>query len=111
MTSLQLPKPLEQYFAAANSGDLKAQIGCFTPDARVRDEGHWLQGREALTELARESREKYNSTASPRAVEQSPGEQPVVVAEVKGNFPGSPIDLRFHFTLESGAISALEIKP
>ena len=111
MTSVQLPKPLEQYFAAANNGDLEAQVGCFTPNARVHDEGHWLQGRVALTEWARESREKYNSTASPLGVEPSPGDRPVVVAEVRGNFPGSPIDLRFHFTLESGAISDLEIKP
>lgn len=111
MTRLQLSKPLKQYFDAANSGDLETLIECFTPNARVYDEGQWLVGRDALTEWASESRRKYNSQASPLAIDRSGDGRSVVVAEVRGNFPGSPIDLRFHFTIDNNAIAALEIKP
>jgi len=110
MTRLNLPEPLEQYFTAANNGDMETVGACFTPDARVRDEGRWIQGREALTKWAHESREKYNFTASPRSVELSSESQPVVTAEVTGNFPGSPLDLRYHFAIDKGAISALVIQ-
>lgn len=111
MTRLNLPKPLEQYFVTTNSGNLEGLLACFTPDARVHDEGQWIHGRAALAEWAQKSRAKYNFTAYPQAVEQSSEVQPVVLAEVTGSFPGSPLDLRFHFTLDNGAIDALVIKP
>jgi hypothetical protein len=34
-----------------------------------------------------------------------------VTAEIRGKFPGSPIVLRFKFTLDDGRISRLEIAP
>ena len=33
----------------------------------------------------------------------------VVTGRVSGNFPGSPVDLRYVFTLEDGKIARLEI--
>jgi hypothetical protein len=35
----------------------------------------------------------------------------VVTSQVSGTFPGSPIDLRYVFTVEGGKIAALEIVP
>jgi hypothetical protein len=37
------------------------------------------------------------------------GEKIVVVAEVSGTFPGSPIELRFNFTLRDDKIVTLAI--
>jgi hypothetical protein len=35
----------------------------------------------------------------------------VVPSRLTGNFPGSPVDLRFFFTLEGDKIASLEILP
>ena len=35
----------------------------------------------------------------------------IVTSRVTGDFPGSPVDLRFAFTLERGKIASLEITP
>jgi hypothetical protein len=35
----------------------------------------------------------------------------IVTSRLTGNFPGSPVDLRFFFRLERGKIAALEIIP
>jgi hypothetical protein len=35
----------------------------------------------------------------------------VVTSRLSGNFPGSPVDLRFFFRLERGRIAFLEITP
>lgn len=34
------------------------------------------------------------------------GTQTIATAQVSGNFPGSPTQLRFHFTLKNGKIAA-----
>jgi hypothetical protein len=39
------------------------------------------------------------------------GDQIVVTGRVSGNFPGSPVDLRFFFELEGDKISSLKIIP
>ena len=35
----------------------------------------------------------------------------VVICRLKGDFPGSPVDLRYVFELAGDKISSLEIKP
>ena len=39
------------------------------------------------------------------------GERTVVTAHVRGDFPGSPLDLRYFFVLEGDRIAELEIEP
>ena len=72
---------------------------CFTEDAVVKDEGNTYTGREAIHEWKTESSEKYNYTVEPFALEEVEGKT-VVTAHVIGNFPGSPVDLRYFFGLE-----------
>ena len=62
----------------------------------------------SFREWAAEARRKYSYRAEPIAVE-GPAVAPIVTARVTGNFPGSPTDLRYRFTLANGAIVALEI--
>jgi hypothetical protein len=38
-------------------------------------------------------------------------EQTIATAQVSGNFPGSPTQLRYNFTLKNSKIAALAIKP
>ncbi|MFG1498430.1 nuclear transport factor 2 family protein [Saccharospirillum sp. HFRX-1] len=103
-----LPAPLADYFAAANAGDIEAQVSHFTTTARVKDEGEWRQGATAIAAWARDSRERYQHRSTPLTVD---GQPPVVFvdARVAGNFPGSPVVLRYRFELVDGLIDRLEI--
>jgi hypothetical protein len=53
---------------------------------------------------------EYEYTSEPFACETKDGKT-VVTSRLTGRFPGSPVDLRFLFTLEAGRISSPEIIP
>ena len=107
--SLNLPKPIAAYFTA-DKGDGKAVSQCFTENAVVKDEGHTHKGRTAIKEWKTDASAKYEYTCEPFACEEQDGKT-VVTSHLVGNFPGSPVDLRFFFKLEGGKISSLEIIP
>ena len=108
--ALSLPPAVAAYFAAANTTDADAVAACFAADALVHDEGHDIRGRDAIRAWAAEARAKSNFHAQPLAVE-GPADATVVTAHVAGDFPGSPVDLRYRFRLTDGQIAALEIAP
>ena len=91
--SLSLPKPIAAYFAA-DRGDGEAVSQCFTENAVVKDEGHTHKGRAAIKEWKTEASAKYEYTSEPFACEEKEGKT-VVTSHLVGNFPGSPVDLRF----------------
>ena len=107
--SLSLPKPIAAYFTA-DKGDAKAVSQCFTDNAVVKDEGHTHKGRAAIEKWKTDSSAKYEYTSEPFAYEEKDG-QTVVTSHLVGNFPGSPVDLRFFFKLEGDKIASLEIIP
>jgi hypothetical protein len=107
--SLSLPKPIATYFAA-DRGDGEAVSQCFTDNAVVRDEGHTHKGRAAIKEWKTDASAKYEYTCEPIACEEKEGKT-VVTSHLVGNFPGSPVDLRFFFKLEGDKIASLEIIP
>ena len=107
--SLNLPKPVAAYFTA-DKGDGEAVSQCFTENAVVKDEGHTYKGRAAIEKWKTDASAKYEYTCEPIACEEKEGKT-VVTSHLAGNFPGSPVDLRFFFTLEGGKISSLEIMP
>ncbi|KAF1005278.1 MAG: hypothetical protein E5299_02271 [Burkholderia gladioli] len=55
-----------------------------------------------------ETSTKYDYTSEPISVDGN-GTKFVVTAHVVGNFPGSPVDLRYVFVLKDNAIARLEI--
>src|SRR5262245_15223143 len=105
--TLNLPKPIAAYFAA-DRGDSEAVAQCFTENAVVKDEGHTYQGRAAIKKWKADASAKYEYTSEPFACEAKDGKL-VVTARLTGNFPGSPVDLRFFFELQSDKIASLEI--
>jgi len=107
--SPSLPKPIAAYFAA-DRGDGEAVSQCFTDDAVVKDEGHTHKGRPAIREWKADASAKYEYTCEPIACEEKEGKT-VVTSHLVGNFPGSPVDLRFFFILEGDKIASLEIIP
>src|SRR5436190_12020714 len=107
--SLNLPKPIAAYFTA-DKGDGEAVSQCFTENAVVKDEGHTHKGRAAIKEWKTDASAKYEYTSEPFACQEKDGKT-VVTSHLVGNFPGSPVDLRFFFELEGDKIASLEIKP
>jgi len=103
-----LPSVIESYFAAGNANDAARIAAHFTADARVKDEGRWRAGVAEIEDWAREARAKYQYTATPLAIEED-GDARIVTAHLVGNFPGSPVDLRYRFELAEGKIARLEI--
>ena len=107
--ALNLPKSIAAYFEA-DRGDSEAVAQCFTESARVKDEGHTYQGRAAIKQWKADTSAKYQYTCEPFACETKDGKV-VATARLTGNFPGSPVDLRFFFELQGDAIKSLEIIP
>ena len=104
---LDLPAPVAAYFVADATG-AEAVAECFTDGAVVIDERREYRGRTAIARWKVEATAKYHHTSEPLAVDVS-GPDVTVTARVTGDFPGSPVDLRYHFTLERAAIARLEI--
>jgi hypothetical protein len=76
----------------------------------VQDEGHTYQGRAAIKQWKTQASAKYQYTCESFACDQQ-GSKFVVTCRLTGNFPNSPVDLRFIFELEGDRIASLEIIP
>ena len=107
--TLDLPKPIAAYFSA-DKGDAESFSHCFTEEAIVKDEGHTYHGRAAIKQWKAEASTKYQYTSEPFVCERRDG-QVIVTSRPTGNFPGSPVNLRFFFRLEGDQIESLEIVP
>jgi hypothetical protein len=108
-TTENLPKPIAAYFAA-DKGDSETLSQLFTENAVVKDEGHTYSGRAAIRQWKTDASTRYEYTSEPFACERTE-EKTVVTSRLTGNFPGSPVDLRFFFALEGDEIASLEIIP
>lgn len=108
--TIELPTAIAGYFAADRDQDAAALARHFTEHAVVHDEGKLHTGREAIQAWMSDSWKKYSATTKPFALAEQ-GPATVVTSHVEGNFPGSPIDLRFHFVLEDDLIAKLEVTP
>jgi ketosteroid isomerase-like protein len=108
--SIELPATVAAYFAADKGRDAEAVSRCFTDDAIVKDEGNTYTGRQAIHDWMASSSAKYTYTVEPFSLEAE-GRRKVVTAHLAGDFPGSPVDLRYFFVLDGGRIAELEIIP
>jgi hypothetical protein len=107
--SIELPTPIALYIAAENRGDTEGLPECFTEHAVVRDEGQTIEGLAAIKRWNAETKTKYQHTVEPIALAQKDREI-IVTNRLTGNFPGSPIELRFIFGLDGDKIASLEIR-
>ena len=109
MSKLSLPEPIAAYFHA-DKRDGEAVARCFTSQGVVEDEGQTHCGPAAIKAWKTAASAKYSYTSEPFAVEQKDGGF-IVTSRLTGNFPGSPVNMRFSFRLERGRIASLEIHP
>jgi hypothetical protein len=103
---VDLPPPIGAYFAADTS-DANAVARRFSESAVVIDERREHRGRAAITRWKAEATAKYHYTSVPLAVDAS-GSDVIVTARITGDFPGSPVELQYRFTLERDLIARLE---
>lgn len=108
--TITLPKVIADYFAADKKGNAQAISEYFTQDAVVIDEGNTYAGRNAIRQWMANASAQYSYTVEPFALTEADG-RTVVTSHLVGNFPGSPVDLRYFFALTDDKIAALEIIP
>lgn len=107
---VQLPIPIAAYFEADGSRDAGAVADCFSVDGLVKDQRRTHLGREAIRRWKAEAASSFAYTVEPFAIGVD-GARTVVTSQVVGDFPGSPVDLRYIFVLDDDCISKLEIVP
>jgi hypothetical protein len=105
--SIDLSKPIAAYFTA-DKGDSEAVVRCFTENAVVKDEGHVYNGAAAIKQWKADSSKKYSYSTEPFSSERKDNKT-VITCHLIGNFPGSPVDLRYLFELKGDKIASLEI--
>ena len=106
---IDLPAPVAAYFAADTAG-AEAVAQCFTDGAVVIDERQEYRGRTAIARWKADVSAKFRYSVE-RLGARVAGDHTTVTGRVTGDFPGSPVDLQYHFTLEGDKIARLEIAP
>ncbi|MFC1230697.1 MULTISPECIES: nuclear transport factor 2 family protein [Streptomyces] len=99
---------VEEYFAAATDPDRERYFTLFADGIVVHDDGRSLQGVAAVRrwhdEVPAVRHDLREVTGTATACQ--------AVAEVSGDFPGSPVTLRFTFERDAqGKIILLDIAP
>jgi hypothetical protein len=103
------PAVIKRYLEAANRHDTAALIGCFARDAVLEDQFGEYVGRAAIENRVLEINRKFRpafAVLRTRPTEANVG----LVVSVSDDFPGSPVQLDFHFKLRRGKISGLTIE-
>ena len=106
--TINLPKAIEEYFEADRTGSPDAIAATFTENGIVRDKGYTHRGRDAIRAWMADEAQQYSYTVEPFLIATANGKTQVT-AHAVGDFPGSPIDLRFFFVLANDTVAELEI--
>lgn len=105
---LELADCIRTYFDISNGCTLNHVTDCFSPDARVFDEGRQHSGHAAIEAWQQAARKTFEYSVVPISASREV-ERVAVIARVSGNFPGSPVELNHLFELNDGKIRTLEI--
>lgn len=106
--SLEFPPPIAAYVAANARLDADGMLAPFAADAVVFDEQARRVGKAEILAWIQSATIASRAVFTPDACRQADGVV-VVSGPTAGDFLGSPIPFTFRFTLENGAIAALEI--
>ncbi|NVP58586.1 nuclear transport factor 2 family protein [Mycoplana rhizolycopersici] len=106
--TMDLPKAIEAYFEADRTGSPDAIAATFTENGVVKDKGLTHRGRDTIRAWMADEAQQYSYTVEPFFMTTENGKTQVT-AHAVGDFPGSPIDLRFFFVLAGDKVAELEI--
>jgi hypothetical protein len=107
--SVKLPKAIEDYFAADRDGGPDELLASFTENARVKDVGEAIVGHAAIRQWKIDYSGKFGPTTIDPFFIATENGKTQVMAHVAGDFPGSPVALRYFFVLAGDKIAELEI--
>jgi hypothetical protein len=105
----ELPRPVAAYLAADNAKDTTTLAGYFADDALVHDEDRDYRGLDAIRAWKQEVQAKYRYVMEPLGASVS-DETVNLHARLTGDFPGSPVEVDYTFTLANDKIASLEIR-
>ena len=108
--TMPLPPAAQDFFSGKNARDLPLALSGFSSHPVVKDEHHEYIGQDAIAEWLKSATAQYDDQVTVQGTEAD-GTDVVVLGEVSGTFPGSPIVLRFRFSMADGNISQLSIAP
>lgn len=103
---MKLPNVISELVKAQNEFDSAAYANCFTENAEVFDEGKTHNGKTEIEKWIDKANKEYEATMKPLNYNET---ENILSAETSGNFPGSPIVLKYHFQLSEGYIQSLKI--
>ena len=106
--SFEVPAPVAIFLAAEKAKDAQMLALCFADGAFVLDEGRTYRGLDAVISWKKDADRKYQYVLEPLGATQN-ANVVTVVSRLTGNFPGSPVELDFKFTLANDQIASLEI--
>lgn len=107
--TIPLPTPIADYFAADRAHDADGLARCFAADALVHDEDHDYRGCDAIRAWKVATQGKYQYTVE--LLDLATDAATVTLhARLAGNFPGSPAEVDYAFTLADDMITMLEIR-
>jgi ketosteroid isomerase-like protein len=111
MAIADAPAVVARYLTAAAADDVDTLLGCFTDDAEVVDEDESFHGHEEIRRWRRTVASKFTYTVEVIDAQARTPDDHVVTTRLEGNFPGSPVELTYHFVLRDGLVSRLVIAP
>ncbi|MCI4659494.1 nuclear transport factor 2 family protein [Cryobacterium zhongshanensis] len=98
-----------RYFDRMDGMDKTLVIDVFDPDAVVLDNGISYSGRNEILAWLNGPASAFTTTSTWLSASQA-DEVAVAILRLDGNFPGSPVDLRYEFVqAATGMIQALAI--
>ncbi|EKT61422.1 hypothetical protein [Providencia burhodogranariea] len=103
-----MPTVVREYFEADQANDVDALNRIFSHSAIVDDENTLHNGIVEIRTWWLAVKEKYHHFLEPFEV-SSAGHISTVLTQVRGNFPNSPVTLKFQFTLENSKVIKLRI--
>jgi len=103
---MNLPDIILKLVKAQNEFDSAAYARCFAEHAEVFDEGRTHRGKAEIESWIDQANKEYRATMEPVAYDEK---EHILSAKTSGNFPGSPIVLKYHFQLADGIIDSLRI--
>jgi hypothetical protein len=106
--TLNMPTTVKTLAEAQQRHDSEAYARCFSPNAKVFDEGVTHEGYDEIKQWISQANAKYNTKMEPVDYRENPSGG-VLKALISGTFPGSPVILTYHLKFENGLISSLKI--
>ena len=106
---INLPKVILQLINSQNEYNSFEFAENFADTAIVHDESKEHHGKAEIKQWNEETNEKYKTQLKPIDFSSTEKES-ILTTMVSGNFPGSPIQLKYHFIIKDEKIRQLSIK-